>query len=85
MANPINNRVFYACQAVAITKMGHSPNDAGIGTHVAVMKGVQSVGITTNFTLVVCSTSTSFGIRPYTSSGTTSFPYPFVPMTLNPP
>ena len=51
MANPINNRVFYACQAVAITKMGHSPNHTGIGTHVAVMKGVQSVGITTNFTL----------------------------------
>ena len=45
-----NNRIFYACQAVAICKTGHKPYD-GLGTTAAVMKGVQSVGITSNFTL----------------------------------
>jgi hypothetical protein len=44
-----NNRIFYACQAVAIAKSGHPVADSG--TQFEVMKGVQSVGITTNFTL----------------------------------
>jgi hypothetical protein len=45
-----NNRIFYACQAVAICKTGHTPL-AGLGANAAMMKGVQSVGITSNFTL----------------------------------
>ena len=45
-----NNRIFYACQAVAICKTGHTPA-AGLGANAAMMKGVQSVGITSNFTL----------------------------------
>jgi len=45
-----NNRIFYACQAVAICKMGHPPT-GGAGANVAFLKGIQSVGITTNFTL----------------------------------
>lgn len=44
-----NNRIFYACQAVAIAQTGNSVS--GSGTTFEVMKGVQSVGITTNFTL----------------------------------
>ena len=43
-----NNRIFYACQAVAIAKTGHSSADT---PQFEVMKGVQSVGITTNYTL----------------------------------
>jgi hypothetical protein len=45
-----NNRVFYACQAVAICKMGHVPS-GGASANVAFIKGVQSVGISTNFSL----------------------------------
>lgn len=44
---PSNNRVFYACQALAIAKTGTglvSPSGE-------IMRGVQSVGISTNFTL----------------------------------
>ena len=41
-----NNRIFYACQAVAIAKTGHSS-----GSEFKIMKGVQSVGLNTNFTL----------------------------------
>jgi len=43
-----NNRIFYACHAVAISKTGHANADT---PQFEVMKGVQSVGITTNFTL----------------------------------
>jgi hypothetical protein len=43
-----NNRIFYACQAVAIAKTGHANADT---PQFEVMKGVQSIGITTNFTL----------------------------------
>ena len=45
-----NNRIFYACQAVAICKTGHPPN-GGSGNEVDFCKGVQSAGITTNFEL----------------------------------
>lgn len=44
---PSNNRVFWACQALALTKTGNaltSPSGE-------IMRGVQSVGISTNFTL----------------------------------
>lgn len=41
-----NNRIFYACQAVAITNMGKGSVDSGDMIH-----GLQSVGITTNFNL----------------------------------
>lgn len=41
-----NNRIFYACQAVAITNMGKGSVDTGDMIH-----GLQSVGITTNFNL----------------------------------
>ena len=41
-----NNRIFYACQAVAIAKTGHNTGD-----EFKIMKGVQSVGLNTNFTL----------------------------------
>ena len=41
-----NNRIFYACQAVAIAKTGHNS-----GNEFKIMKGVQSVGLNTNFTL----------------------------------
>jgi hypothetical protein len=41
-----NNRIFYACQGVAITKMG---NDAPVTTDM--VEGLQSVGMTTNFNL----------------------------------
>lgn len=44
-----NNRIFYACQGVAIAKTGHDHSDSG--TEFEVMKGVQSIGITTNFSL----------------------------------
>jgi hypothetical protein len=44
-----NNRIFYACQAVFIGKTGHTPaTPASAGRF---MQGVQSVGITSNFTL----------------------------------
>jgi hypothetical protein len=47
-----NNRIFYACQAVAIGKTGHTPQAVGSpATAVRFMQGVQSVGITSNFTL----------------------------------
>jgi len=41
-----NNRIFYACQAVAIAKTGENSGDS-----FRIMKGVQSVGLNTNFTL----------------------------------
>lgn len=41
-----NKRIFYACQAVAITNEGDTVVEAGDLVH-----GVQSVGITTNFNL----------------------------------
>ena len=41
-----NNRIFYACQAVAITNHGDTSVSAGEMVH-----GLQSVGITTNFNL----------------------------------
>lgn len=40
-----NQRIFYACQAVAITKRGHAPTTA------SVVKGLQSVGMSSTFTL----------------------------------
>ena len=46
----LNNRIFYACQAVAICNTGFPPS-AGASVNVAFVKGVQSVGITSNFTL----------------------------------
>lgn len=42
------NRIIYACQAVAISKTGHSNADT---PQFEVMKGVQSVGINTTFSL----------------------------------
>lgn len=44
-----NNRIFYACQAVAIAKTGNS--GSGDPLTFEVMKGVQSVGITSSYTL----------------------------------
>ena len=44
-----NNRIFYACQAVFIGKTGHTP--AAPASAGRFMQGVQSVGITSNFTL----------------------------------
>lgn len=44
----MSNRIFYACQAVAIAKTGHNSASA---TEFAMMKGVQSVGISTSITL----------------------------------
>jgi len=41
-----NNRIFYACQAVAITNMGDDTVETNNMVH-----GLQSVGITTNFNL----------------------------------
>lgn len=43
-----NNRIFYACHVVAISKTGHINTDT---PQFEVMKGVQSVGISTNITL----------------------------------
>lgn len=43
-----NNRIIYACQALAIAKTGHG-NAEDPQFHV--MKGVQSVGISSNFTI----------------------------------
>ena len=40
-----NNRVFYACQAVLIMKTGHNPSANGV------VLGLQSVGMSSNFTL----------------------------------
>lgn len=45
-----NNRIFYACQGVAITKEGHPPS-GGTSDYVEFCKGVQSAGITTNYEL----------------------------------
>lgn len=44
----MSNRIIYASQAVAIAKTGHSNADAA---EFHVMKGVQSVGLNTTFTL----------------------------------
>ena len=44
-----NNRIFYACQAVFIGKTGHTP--AAPDSAGKFLQGVQSVGITSNFTL----------------------------------
>lgn len=44
----LNNRIFYACQAVAISNMGVIPGASATG---AMVHGLQSVGITTNFNL----------------------------------
>lgn len=41
-----NNRIFYACQAVALSNIGKGSVDTGDMIH-----GLQSVGITTNFNL----------------------------------
>jgi len=46
-----NNRIFYACQAVAIMKTGHMPTTTITSANGRFAKGVQSVGITSNFTL----------------------------------
>lgn len=46
MAVSDNKRIFYACQAVAITNMGKGTVDPGDMIH-----GLQSIGITTNFNL----------------------------------
>lgn len=47
-----NNRIFYAVQAVGIGHSGIMPASIGTnGTNFEWMKGVQSVGITTNFNL----------------------------------
>ena len=43
-----NNRVFYACQGVAI---GPTGSNFGSDAHVRTVHGVQSIGITTNFNL----------------------------------
>lgn len=43
-----NNRILYACLGVAIAKTGHSSADT---PQFEVMKGVQRIGMTTNFTL----------------------------------
>ena len=40
-----NKRIFYACQGVAITPMGTNPGQ------LHQVFGVQSVGVTSNFTL----------------------------------
>ena len=45
-----NKRVFYACQAVAFDGYNEA-NDTPLGNNFAVAKGVQSIGITTNFNL----------------------------------
>ena len=45
MALSANNRIFYACQAVGFKNMGHA------AAQYEIAKGVQSVGITTNFNL----------------------------------
>ena len=41
-----NKRIFYACQGVIITPMGQLPNST-----IYAVRGVQSVGVTSNFTL----------------------------------
>ena len=40
-----NDRIFYACQAVAIVKTGHTPATGNIA------RGLQSVGMNSNFSL----------------------------------
>ena len=40
-----NNRIFYACQAVCIVPTGNAPTASGV------VKGLQSVGMSANFTL----------------------------------
>ena len=44
-----NNRIFYACQAVAITNHGDDSVEAINGSDM--VYGLQSVGMTTNFNL----------------------------------
>lgn len=44
----MSNRIFYACHAVAIAKTGHPSSSSA---EFQVMKGVQSVGISSSFTL----------------------------------
>jgi hypothetical protein len=44
----MSNRIFYACQAVGIAKTGHNSTQ---NPEFAMMRGVQSVGISTNITL----------------------------------
>lgn len=44
----MSNRIFYACQAVAISKTGHNSSQT---PQFEVMKGVQSVGVSTSFSL----------------------------------
>lgn len=44
----MSNRIFYACQAVAIAKTGHTSADT---PQFEVMRGVQSVGVSTSFSL----------------------------------
>ena len=44
-----NNRIFYACQAVAITNQGDDSVEAINGYDM--VYGLQSVGMTTNFNL----------------------------------
>jgi len=48
-----NNRIFYACQAVAIAKTGHGSSDpfTQADNTFRIMHGVQSAGLNTNFTL----------------------------------
>jgi len=46
-----NNRIFYACQAVGISKSGQPVDRTLSDTSFRMMQGVQSVGINTNFTL----------------------------------
>lgn len=43
-----NNRIFYACQAVAIAKTGHGSSSS---PEFEVMRGVQNVGLNVNFSL----------------------------------
>jgi hypothetical protein len=44
----LNNRIFYACQAVAVANMGSASGSYGPSN---ILHGLQSVGITTNFNL----------------------------------
>ncbi len=48
-----NNRIFYACQAIAIAKTGHGSTDpfTQADNTFRVMHGVQSAGLNANFTL----------------------------------
>lgn len=46
-----NKRVFYACQAVVITAPSDPDNPGAVAQFDGAVKGVQSIGITTNFNL----------------------------------